>query len=747
VIEHLPWYKGDAIAAANRLVLAARSAPDDVRGATTRMLADLVNHRLEGNPRRAPDDAWQRIHAALIEFEELEQATGGKGPGPVRASGFVRVGYVDDVDGSTQFCRAYLPPRYEASTRWPLVVYLHGYNPANPPYFQTWRVDQRHHRVADRHNVIYVEVHGRGNSQYLSLGEQDVLRCIAEVKQRLSVDEERVYLTGESMGGSGTWIVGSRHPHLFAAVAPIFGGWDQRLLPGAYAPHATLLSERFVQEAQSSFAGAEGLLNVPVFISHGDADAAVTVEYSRHATRMLQRWGYNVRYEEHPGRGHEDLDINDRVTRWLVTHRRVAAPRKVRIRSMDLGGAAAHWLQVQSFERPLDVMRVDAEVIEPGLIRLDTFNVASVVLTLPAELRGSAEALRVVWNGDERSASLAGNGQAVLRAAEPPEGGLEKNPALEGGLSRLFATPFAIVVGTASTDPAMRRLCRQKADALADLWQRWQHTLPRIINDTRVTPEDEQRYSLLLIGGPDDNLVARRMAPKLPLSVSPDGITIDGRTFAARDSVVQMIYPSPANPERYVLAVAGTSAAGMYFWNPAAFWHQRLGYPTLPMDWTIRDGRRAGVENGFGAERAWVASGVFDAAWRRDDRWVVVGDADLREQSSLREPPPPGFSVRSSVLETYEGRYDFSPGVGVTVTRRGRGLSIAFPDGGTHTLTAETEADFTLVTGGILVTFQRDASGRPTSLTINNDGQVTPAKRVTPPDPAPRATALSEPEI
>jgi hypothetical protein len=60
-------------------------------------------------------------------------------------------------------------------------------------------------------------------------------------------------------------------------------------------------------------------------------------------------------------------------------------------------------------------------------------------------------------------------------------------------------------------------------------------------------------------------------------------------------------------------------------------------------------------------------------------------------------------------------------------------LNIAFPDGSKHTLTAESEEDFTLAGGGAVVTFQRDEEGRATGLVINNDGNVSPAKRVNPP--------------
>ncbi|MEO8115503.1 MAG: prolyl oligopeptidase family serine peptidase, partial [Phenylobacterium sp.] len=535
---HLIGYKGDARIAAQGLLDAARAQPATPAGDSVRMLADLVRDRLGDAAADAPDDAWPSIHSVLMEYAELAQ--------PPRAYGFVRLAYADPVDGSTQFCRAFLPPSYDPARPSPAVIILHGYNPPNPAYVGWWSIDQRHDSTADRHDVIVLQPHGRGNSQYLGIGEQDVLRCLAEAKRRFSVDDDRVYLTGESMGGSGTWLIASHHPELFAAAAPVFGGWDYRLLPGAGfdSPRATELPERFAAEAQSSFAGAEGLLNLPLLVTHGDSDQTVPVAHSRHAAKMLQRWGYDLRYQEIPGRGHEELNVRDDLVDWLLSHRRTPAPREVRIRSTSLDNAGAHWLRVQAFQAPLQVIQADAQVLQPGLIRLDTQNVAAVRLSPPPPLRGSGP-LRIVWNGAARTVMPDADGAITLLAPGSTTGPNDKRPGLQGGLSDLIATPFAIVVGTASRDPRMRQLCRQKAAALARRWTAWQHVPPRVIDDTALTREDEQRYSLLLIGGSDANQVARRLAARLPLKVAPDAITVDGKRIPARDAVVQMIHPNP----------------------------------------------------------------------------------------------------------------------------------------------------------------------------------------------------------
>ncbi len=275
VTIHAPWYKGDALAAARRLSAAAASAPGDAQGATVRMLADLVREKLAGDLDHMPDDGWLLIHEPLLEYEELQQGT-GRGRGPIHPGGFVRLAYLDETDGSAQFCRAYLPAHYDAARRWPLVLALHGFGPGNPPYVGWWwSVDKRHDDIAERRDVIFVEPHGRGNTGYIGIGERDVLHCLEEAKRRFSVDEDRVYLLGESMGGQGVWLIASRHPELFAAAAPVYGGWDFRVVhdPALDKSHTANLPERFSSEVQSSFRGAESLLDI--CCNGGDTTSAI----------------------------------------------------------------------------------------------------------------------------------------------------------------------------------------------------------------------------------------------------------------------------------------------------------------------------------------------------------------------------------------------------------------------------------------------------------------------------------------
>jgi len=102
---------------------------------------------------------------------------------------------------------------------------------------------------------------------------------VEETTQAQPVDLDRIYVTGLSMGGYGSWDLAIRTPEKFAAVVPICGGGD---------------------ESQ-----AARLLGVPIWAWHGDADPAVPVERSRRMIAAIRQAGGNPKYTELAGVGHD----------------------------------------------------------------------------------------------------------------------------------------------------------------------------------------------------------------------------------------------------------------------------------------------------------------------------------------------------------------------------------------------------------------------------------------------------------
>ena len=130
---------------------------------------------------------------------------------------------------------------------------------------------------------------------------QSVMLMIERTLKDEQIDADRVYLTGLSMGGFGSFDLGARHPEWFAAVAPICGAAD----PSKMA----------------------ALKHTPIWIVHGDQDEAVPVNRSRSAVKALRDAGGYPIYTELPGVGHDSwtpsYEDNDGVVPWMFRQRRI----------------------------------------------------------------------------------------------------------------------------------------------------------------------------------------------------------------------------------------------------------------------------------------------------------------------------------------------------------------------------------------------------------------------------------------
>jgi hypothetical protein len=468
---------------------------------------------------------------------------------------------------------------------------------------------------------------------------------------------------------------------------------------------------------------ADGLLNVPILVHHGDVDRAVKVDYSRWGVRLLQRWGYDVRYHEYPGRAHEALaSQNGNISiDWFLKHRRNPNPRQVRIRSAELRNASAYWVHVTQAESPREFMAVDAEVIDRNVIRLDTTNVLEIALSPSAALVSREAPVKVAWNGVAQDVRLE-SGQLRLRAPGYVPAALSKKPSLPGTLADFGVTPFAVVIGTSAKDPQMAEMCAQKARAFVDNWRDWQKQEPRVFKDTEIGEADMARYSLLLIGGADANRVTAKLAVRIPLKVSPDQITVDDKSFPVKDAAVQMLYPHPLNPERYVLVVAATSADGMYFTDP-----RNRGF--ADWDYVVLDGRIPAFKQGASPWQTRVVSGLFDHAWRRSDALAAVGDAEIRDKGRQTRRPNANLKIDPKVLDSYVGRYQIEQGPPVEVFKDGASLKARAGGQQALTLVPESETDYVLLEDNVRVSFVSEA-GKVTGFTGYQSGQDFVARKL-----------------
>lgn len=215
-------------------------------------------------------------------------------------TGYFTASYVSLLDDTEQPFAVWVPRSYSPRKKYPLLVALHGTDADHRMIPEAcFRIPER----GFREDVILLCPFGRGDLGFRWMGEADLWDALQWVKTRYSVDARRQYLTGLSMGGFATWRLGCAYPEQWAAIAPVCGGGEVKLLPA--------------------------LKRVPVWCVHGSRDDLVPVEHSRRLIAELRRLKFRHRYDELPGWGHNAWDYlyapgrtRDSLVDWLLGFRK-----------------------------------------------------------------------------------------------------------------------------------------------------------------------------------------------------------------------------------------------------------------------------------------------------------------------------------------------------------------------------------------------------------------------------------------
>jgi predicted peptidase len=210
------------------------------------------------------------------------------------------------VGGISTIYRVYAPPRMKGPL--PVILFLHGRGESGSDGLAQTTVGIgpaiRRHRERFPAIVVFPQSSTYG---WRGVNLDAAVAALDDVEQKFDVDLDRVYLTGLSMGGYGTWHLAVQQPERFAAIVPVCGGFDERT---ADVP---------IAEA------AKRIAAIPHWVFHGDADNIVPVEQSRRMVRALREAGGDVRYTEYAGVTHNSWDrayAETELWPWFLRQRR-----------------------------------------------------------------------------------------------------------------------------------------------------------------------------------------------------------------------------------------------------------------------------------------------------------------------------------------------------------------------------------------------------------------------------------------
>lgn len=236
----------------------------------------------------------------------------------------VETGFLDrTVTVGTRVYRyqVYVPADYQTKASWPAILFLHGAGERGDDGLLQTNVGlgPAIRQNPSRYPTIVVFPQVPRDSQWVGAPGEMAVAALQQTIREFHVDPNRVYLTGLSMGGHGTWYVAYRHPELFTAIVPICG-WVREfpqfrgsvpVVPGDSAAVMPSLAQR--------------LAKVSVWIFHGEIDQVVNVNGSREPAAALKAAGVNVQYTELLGLNHNSWDAaygSDEFVRWLFAQQR-----------------------------------------------------------------------------------------------------------------------------------------------------------------------------------------------------------------------------------------------------------------------------------------------------------------------------------------------------------------------------------------------------------------------------------------
>jgi len=276
-----------------------------------------------------------------------------------KAGGFFNFSFKSSIDGTVQSLLVKIPKNYDPIKKWPMLVVLHGLGdgPIVVPSIDL---------------MVQIGPYGRGDLRYRGLGEKDVFEAIEIAKKIFTVDDDRIYLTGFSMGADGTFELGLKYPDCWAACVPVCGKLQNLSL---------IINGK----------------NLPFWIQAGGKDIVVPASLSKSVYELACEQGCNDwDYTEHAEMGHNfNVNWND-VEKWMLKQKKQKKPNSINY--WGLKPQKVYWLEVLALEKNNTSFTVEA-LINDNMIRLNTRNVRSYKIYIKEAPVSPSSAVVVYENG------------------------------------------------------------------------------------------------------------------------------------------------------------------------------------------------------------------------------------------------------------------------------------------------------------------------------------------------------------
>jgi predicted peptidase len=428
-------------------------------------------------------------------------------------------------------------------------------------------------------------------------GRMDALEVLGIAKQQYNPDPAKIYLTGHSMGGHGTWFLGATYPEKWAAIAPSagyptlssYGSHDGVIPDSAGSPVEAIMLR--ASNPSNVLALISNYKSLGVYIAHGDADRTVPVTYARQMREILGKFHRDFSYYEHIGGEHWYGDISvdwPPIFNFFSWH---SIPKDTAVSAIDFMtanpgiSAKMRWATIHQQVSALKYSRVQLSLDKKAnKISGTTNNVALLSLSLDAFAVGtnvkitldSLSAIDYQIKMPNETIFLAKeNGWKLREAPAKTQKGILRNGTFKDPFRNRMVFVYATGGNKEESGWAL-----EKAKFDAESWYYRGNGAVDIIADKDFVPQNYKDRGVILYGNSETNAAWKVLLKDCPVNVSKDKIAVGDKQLTG-DLAAYFIWPRADSDVASVAVISGTGKKGFQAANANQYFSGGSGFPDL----------------------------------------------------------------------------------------------------------------------------------------------------------------------
>ena len=428
-------------------------------------------------------------------------------------------------------------------------------------------------------------------------GRLDALEVLNIAKARFQPDPNRIYLTGHSMGGHGTWFLGATYAAQWAGIAPCsgyptlkgYGSADGLIPDSSKSPMEQMLLRASNQSDVPKL--ATNYKPLGVYVLHGDSDKVVSVRYARQMKKLLADFHTDMSYYEYPGGEHW---FGDQSVDWkplfdfFKWHTRLpdSVFHQIDFITANPGISAVYrWATIYQQQHPLQYSRMQlTRNVKDRTITGTTENIR--LLKLQLTQFGSQSTVHIQLDSQQTVAyTTTGNNDSLFlinengtwRIINPPSIA-QKGPHRYGTFKEAFNNHMVFVYATGGSKEE-QAWSFNKARYDAETWYYRGNGAVDIIADKEYALTKYAGRGVVLYGNAATNAAWKILLSDCPVQVNRNQITVGDKKIAGDDLAAYFIWPLRNSSVASVAVIGGTGIKGMNAANANQYFAGGSGFP------------------------------------------------------------------------------------------------------------------------------------------------------------------------